>query len=135
MSYTGTFRYFLICTKILSLVLTLFCGKYKNLKNIQDLFEFKAGHSTQPNQGWNRDVFSQNIKTVSIWWNREKPASPVYTSCLLISPSLNIFFSRSRKQGRQVKIIKKEDAKPQSLDKSKKILDKHDHKNWWNLWV
>ena len=64
--------------KILSLVLTRFCGKYKNLKNIQGLFEFKAGHSTQPNQGGNRDEFSQNIKTVSTGGRREASKSSLY---------------------------------------------------------
>ena len=72
-------------------------------------------------------AFSQNIKTVSNWWNREKPASPV--PFLSADPSLSISSSSDQESKDSQDQNKKEDARPQNLDESKDILDKRDQKD------
>ena len=75
------------------------------------------------------DAFSQNIKTVSTGGIEEKPASPV--PFLSADPSLSLSSSpdQESKDKRSRSEQYKEDARPQNLDESKEILDKHDQKN------
>ena len=74
------------------LVLTLL-WKNKELETSQDYFlEFKSGPSTQPNLGWNRDAFSQNIKTVSTGGRRSQQVQFELPVCRLV-PFI-IFFSQ-----------------------------------------
>ena len=77
------------------------------------------------------DAFSQNIKTVSNWWNRRE-ASKSSSHFLSADQSLSLGSSspdQESKDKRSRSEHYKEDARPQNLDESKEILDKHDQKN------
>ena len=92
------YRYFCKYVLInLFLVLTLF-GIKVHLEDVTRLFGVQSWSLHTAKSGVNRDAFSQNIKTVSNWWNtREASKSSSHFLSADQSLSLVIFFSRSRK--------------------------------------
>ena len=58
--------------KMLFLVLTLLYGIKVHFEDISRLFGVQSWSLHTAKSGVNRDAFSQNIKTVSTWWNRRE---------------------------------------------------------------
>ena len=65
------------------------CGKYKKLKIFKTIFRVQSWSLHTAKSGVNRDVFSQNIKTVSNWWNR-KETSKFSKHFLSVDQSLSV---------------------------------------------
>ena len=70
------------------------------MKSFQDFYWIQSWTLHTAKSRVKFGAFSQNIKTVSNWWNREKPANSVNPSCQ-VSHFLIILFSGFRKQGHQ----------------------------------
>ena len=63
------------------------CLNKKNSETSEVIFlEFKAGPLPPKTKSRVSDAFSQNIKTVSNWWKKKKPASSVDLPACVISP-------------------------------------------------